>query len=203
MTRLFKERRLLVASHNAGKVREIADLLRPFAVTLSSSASLGLTEPEETEDTFIGNAKLKALAAAHAAHIPALADDSGLCIDTLAGAPGVYSARWAGPDRDFNLAMDRVKAELSARGQVTSRAHFVCALALAWPDGHCEVFEGRASGTIVFPKRGANGFGYDPIFVPDGYELTFGEMEPQLKHAISHRAAAFAALVEACFEDLG
>lgn len=203
MARKFTERRLLVASHNAGKVREIADLLKPFPVNLVSAAALGLAEPEETETTFAGNAKLKALAAARAALMPALADDSGLCVDALQGAPGVYSARWAGETKDFNQAMERLQAELVKRATEHATAHFVCALALAWPDGHCELFEGKVFGHLTFPKRGEKGFGYDPVFVPLGYELTFGEMEPQLKHAISHRAAAFAALVEECFEDLG
>ncbi len=176
--RRFEGGRLVVASHNPGKVREIAALLVPFDADPVSAASLELPEPEETEATFVGNAKLKALAAAGGAGLPALADDSGLCVDALGGAPGVLSARWAGPEKDFDAAMAKVQAALAGQGLDTSPARFVCALALAWPDGHVEVFEGDVAGALEFPPRGANGFGYDPIFVPEGGSLTFGEMEP-------------------------
>lgn len=184
----------MVASHNAGKVREIDDLLKPFGIDAVSAADLGLPEPEETEDSFVGNARLKALAAARAAGLPALADDSGLCVDALDGAPGIHSARWAGPQRDFALAMRNVEERLQARKATTPearRAHFACALCLAWPDGTSEVFEGRVDGALVWPPRGENGFGYDPVFQPDGHAETFGEMAPADKHAMSHRARAF------------
>jgi XTP/dITP diphosphohydrolase len=187
--------RLVVASHNPGKVREIADLLAPFGIDAVPAASLGLAEPEETEATFAGNARLKAQAAALAARLPALADDSGLAIDALNGAPGIHSARWAGPNKDFALAMRNVEERLQAKGAITPaarRAHFVCALCLAWPDGEAEVFEGRVDGALVWPPRGTEGFGYDPVFQPDGYDRTFGEMTPEQKHAMSHRARAFA-----------
>jgi XTP/dITP diphosphohydrolase len=196
--RRFTGGRLVIASHNRGKVVEIAALLGRFGVEVVSAADLGLAEPEETGDTFQANAELKARAAAQASGLPALADDSGLAVDVLGGAPGIFSARWAGADRDFARAMAKVVA---AMGEETDRAaRFVCALALAWPDGTCDCFEGTVSGTIVWPPRGEQGFGYDPIFLPDGGTLTFGEMEPEAKHAISHRARAFATLVETCFE---
>lgn len=196
--RAFTGGRLVVASHNAGKVREIRDLLAPFGAEVISAGDLGLPEPEETGTTFAANAELKALAAAKAANLPALSDDSGLAVEALGGAPGIYSARWAGPSKDFVAAMERINAELA--GQDDRRAHFVCALTLAWPDGHFETFEGRVDGTLVWPPRGAQGFGYDPMFQPtDGNGLTFGEMEPAAKHAMSHRARAFALLVAACF----
>lgn len=195
--RRFAGGRLVIASHNAGKVREIGELLAPFGTQVVSAGELGLPEPEETGDTFIANAELKARAAATAAHLPALADDSGLAVDALNGAPGIFSARWAGPAKDFAYAMDKVH---TAMGEEKDRsARFVCALALAWPDGHCETFEGIVEGEIVWPPRGAGGFGYDPFFLPRGGALTFGEMEPAAKHAISHRADAFAKLVRACF----
>ena len=200
--RHFAGDRLVVASHNAGKVREIAELLQPFGVEPVSAASLGLSEPDETETTFRGNAELKARAAARAAKLPALADDSGLAVDALDGAPGIYSARWAGEARDFALAMKRVEQELAARGALAAkpaRARFICALSLCWPDGHCETFEGKVEGTLAFPPRGLRGFGYDPIFIADGRTITFGEMDPAEKHAISHRADAFRQLVSACF----
>lgn len=183
------EDRIVIASHNPGKVGEIAELLEPFGLSVLRADSLGLPEPEETGLTFAANAELKAVAAAIGAGLPALADDSGLVVPALGGAPGVYSARWAGPDKDFSLAMDRIRAELGA--QPDRSAFFVCALALAWPDGTCEVFEGRVDGTLVFPARGRNGFGYDPIFLPEGESETFGEMDPARKHAMSHRARAF------------
>lgn len=188
---------LIVASHNQGKVAEIRHLLAPFGITVQSAADLDLPEPEETEDSFAGNAKLKALAAAQAANLPALSDDSGLAVHALGGAPGIYSARWAGPGKDFAVAMERVQSELA--DSADRSAAFVCALCLAWPDGHTEVFEGRVEGTITWPMRGERGFGYDPIFVPQGHAITFAEMEPEAKHAMSHRARAFAQMVEACF----
>ena len=186
---------LVVASHNAGKVREIGDLLAPLGVAVRSAAALGLPEPEETEDSFAGNALLKARAAAGASGLPALADDSGLAVRALGGEPGIHSARWAGPERDFALAMAKVNRALADAGD--RRAAFVCALALASPDGGEAVFEGRVEGRLVWPPRGGRGFGYDPIFVPDGHETSFGEMEPAAKHAISHRARAFAKLLAA------
>ena len=201
MARRFSGHKLVIASHNPGKVREINDLVRPYGVEAISAGSLGLPEPEETGTTFIANAELKARASALGSGLPALADDSGLVVPALDGAPGLYSARWAGPTKDFGFAMDRVERELRAKGLEPSgqKAHFVCALALAWPDGHCESFEGKVHGKLVFPPRGQNGFGYDPIFMADGHAITFGEMEPQAKHAISHRARAFAQMIEACF----
>jgi XTP/dITP diphosphohydrolase len=198
MSRRLVEPRLVVASHNPGKVREIADLIRPFRIDAVSAASLDLPEPEETETTFTGNALLKARAAAKAANMPALADDSGLCVDALDGDPGVYSARWAGPEKDFAVAMRKVHERLAATGSADRRAHFVCALAIAWPDGAAQVFEGKVEGALIWPPRGDLGFGYDPMFVPDGHATTFGEMEPEKKHAMSHRARAFKLFVEAC-----
>ncbi|SDH59788.1 RdgB/HAM1 family non-canonical purine NTP pyrophosphatase [Roseospirillum parvum] len=197
--RPFRETTLVVASHNPGKVREIAELLKGRVETVRSAGELNLPEPEETGDTFIANAVLKARAATAAGH-PALADDSGLAVDALEGAPGLYSARWAGPDKDFALAMDKVRQELEARAaEAPFTARFVCALALAWPDGHVEAFEGTVEGTLVFPPRGDQGFGYDPIFQPTGHAITFGEMDPAAKHAMSHRAQAFRRLTAACF----
>jgi len=188
--------RLVIASHNAGKVREIAELLGPYGIEPVSAGSLGLPEPDETGTTFIANAELKAMQAADLSGLPALADDSGLCVDALNGEPGIFSARWAGPDKDFGLAMRLVNEAIEARGPEAGRdAHFICALALAWPDGHVEAFEGRVDGRIVWPPRGTQGFGYDPVFQPLGHEITFGEMEPAAKHAMSHRADAFAKLV--------
>ncbi len=198
MARRLSEPRLVVASHNAGKVREINDLLAPFGKDAVSAGTLGLPEPEETADSFVGNARIKAEAAAAASGLPALADDSGLAVTALDGAPGIYSARWGGPAKDFGLAMEKVNTELGA--ETDRSAHFVCALCLAWPDGHVETFEGRVDGTLVWPPRGTQGFGYDPIFQPDGHDLTFGEIEPQAKHAMSHRARAFALLVAACLD---
>ena len=207
--------RLVIASHNEGKVREIRELLGPYGVEPVSAAELDLPEPDEIGTTFIDNADLKARAAADLSGLPALADDSGLCVDALGDRPGIFSARWAmadpgvqpeaGPgevtgDRDFNLAMKRVHDEREALGSDAGRnAHFACALALCWPDGHSEWFEGRVDGILVWPPRGSNGFGYDPIFVPAGREQTFGEMEPGAKHAMSHRADAFRKLVAALF----
>ena len=200
--RIFTEPRLVIASHNEGKVREIGELLAPFAVEVVSAATLGLDEPEETGATFIENAALKARAAASVAGLPALADDSGLAVTALGGDPGIYSARWGGPEKDFGVAMQKVETALTGSGD--RRAAFICVLALCWPDSgpggeHMEVFEGRVEGTLVWPPRGDQGFGYDPMFVPTGGTLTFGEMEPTAKHAISHRADAFAKLTAACF----
>lgn len=189
-------RQVVIASHNAGKVREISDLLRPLNVAVVSAADLHLSEPEETEPTFVGNALIKARAAAAASGLPALADDSGLEVAALGGAPGVVSARWAGPGKDFTIAMQRVWDELSARPGADPAARFVCVLALAHPDGAEKVYEGEVRGRIVWPARGKNGFGYDPIFAADGYDMTFGEMDPADKHRISHRAQAFAKLLQ-------
>lgn len=190
--------KLVIASHNEGKVREIGELLAHYGIETVSAKTLGLPEPEETGTTFVANAELKARAAADLSGLPALADDSGLCVEALDGEPGIFSARWAGEPRDFNEAMRRVEAALAASGPDPSRdAHFVCALALAWPDGHVEWFEGRVDGTLVWPPRGDKGFGYDAMFLPDGGEQTFGEIDPAAKHAISHRADAFRQLVAA------
>ena len=188
--------RLVLATHNPGKVREIAALLGPFGMDVVAAGDLGLPEPEETGLTFAANAELKALAAATASGLPALADDSGLCVDALDGAPGIYSARWAGGTKDFSTAMARVHDEM---GTGPNGAHFVCALTLAWPDGHFETYEGRAYGSLVWPPRGSFGFGYDAMFVAEGMTKTFGEIDPMDKHAMSHRAKAFAQLVAACF----
>lgn len=195
MGRRLEGGKLVVASHNPGKVREIAELLAPHGVEVVSAADLGLAEPEERGASFRDNALIKARAAA-AAGVPALADDSGLVVPALGGAPGIHSARWAGPEHDFAAAMARVERKLS--GRADRSAHFICALALCWPDGVCVTFEGRVDGKLTWPPRGTRGFGYDPIFVPDGYALTFGEMEPKEKHRISHRAQAFAKFAAAC-----
>ena len=198
---------LVAATHNAGKLREFRQLLVPWRIALVSAGDLGLPEPEETGDTFEANAKLKAFAAARAAKMPALADDSGLCVEALNGAPGIYSARWAGGSKDFSAAMARVERELLAKEAPEPwRAHFISVLALVWPDDHVEYFEGRVDGRLVFPPRGANGFGYDPIFLPDGHSRGFGEMSAEEKHgipadgslALSHRARAFQMLARAC-----
>ena len=201
MARVFAEKELVVATHNAGKAREIADLLGPYVPTFYTSKELSLPEPEETETTFVGNAELKARVAAKASGKPALADDSGLSVSALDGDPGIYSARWAEmPDgsRDFDAAMKKVEDALGDAED--HRAAFICALSLAWPDGHIETFEGRVDGSLVFPPRGEKGFGYDPIFVPQGYDMTFAEMDSEQKHSISHRNDAFRQLVQACFE---
>jgi XTP/dITP diphosphohydrolase len=195
--RRFTGDRLVIASHNKGKVREIALLLGAYVSEFPSAGELGLPEPEETETTFVGNAELKARAAAKGSNLPALADDSGLVVPALNGDPGIYSARWAGPDKDFAVAMERVRREL---GDKDTSAYFVCALALAWPDGEVEAVEGRVYGRLVFPPRGEKGFGYDPIFIPDGHDITFAEMDPDDKHRMSHRADAFAQLVDRCFK---
>jgi XTP/dITP diphosphohydrolase len=190
--------KLVIASHNPGKVREIAELLGPHGIEPVSASALDLPEPEETGTTFVANAELKALQAADLSGFPALADDSGLCVDALGGEPGIFSARWGGDGKDFDLAMRRVEERLAALGPDVSRAaHFVCALALAWPDGHVEWFEGRVDGTLIWPPRGDRGFGYDPMFVANGMDQTFGEIEPAQKHAMSHRADAFRQMVAA------
>lgn len=200
--RLRQGEKLVVATHNPGKLKEIDELLAPSGVTAISAASLGLAEPEETEPTFGGNARLKAEHAAAASGLPALADDSGLCVDALGGEPGVHSARWAGPAKDFALATRFLEEKLRAIGALDSErrsAHFVCALCIAWPDRRHLIFEGRIDGSLVWPPRGDKGFGYDPIFVPRGYSQTFGEMEPRAKYAMSHRTRAFRKLIDAVF----
>ena len=196
MARLFNEPELIIATHNPGKLREIAALLTPFGMQVLSAGDLGLPEPIEDGLTFAANAKIKARAAVEGSDKPALADDSGLVVPALDGKPGIYSARWAGQGKDFNVAMKRIQNEL---GNKSRRAYFVAALALAWPDGHMEVFEGEVHGTLVWPPRGRLGFGYDSMFQPDGFNITYGEFEPSAKHAISHRANAFDQLVAACF----
>jgi XTP/dITP diphosphohydrolase len=190
---------LVIATHNPGKLREIAELIEPFGVDIASAAKLGLPEPEETGATFAANAALKAHAAAAGSGHPALADDSGLAVAALDGAPGIYSARWAGPEKDFAAAMARVEREMEKTGVEDRRAAFVCALCLAYPDGRERAFEGRIEGHLIWPPRGEKGFGYDPMFLAEGYEITFGEMEPTEKHRISHRARAFAKLVRDVF----
>lgn len=198
MNRKLAPGRLVVASHNRGKVREIAELLQPYGIEPVSAGSLGLPEPPETGTSFAANAELKARAAADLSGLPAIADDSGLCVDALHGEPGIYSARWGGPEKDFGLAMRLVEERLREAGSASGRdAHFACALAVAWPDGELVSFEGRVDGTLVWPPRGDRGFGYDPIFVPLGETRTYGEIDPELKHATSHRARAFSQLVEA------
>jgi XTP/dITP diphosphohydrolase len=200
--RRFDGKELVIATHNQGKLEEIADLLRPYGVFLTSNADYGLPEPEETETTFVGNARIKALAAAMATGLPALSDDSGIQIDGLGGAPGVYTADWAetANGRDFGMAMERSWAALETVSASHPRtAQFCCTLVLAWPDGHDEVFPGVMLGQIVWPMRGDQGHGYDPIFQPDGYDITFGEMDRWEKNKISHRADAFAKLIAACF----
>ena len=202
MTRHFSGGRLLVASHNKGKLEEIAQLLRPFAVEAVSAADMGLPEPAETETTFVGNARIKAHAAAKATGLPALSDDSGIEVESLGNAPGVYTADWAETPqgRDFGMAMAKTWALLeAAEAPFPRKARFCCTLVLAWPDGHDEVFTGEMAGQIVWPMRGDLGHGYDPIFQPDGFDLTFGEMDRWQKNEISHRADAFRKLVKECF----
>ncbi|HET7888824.1 MAG TPA: RdgB/HAM1 family non-canonical purine NTP pyrophosphatase [Bradyrhizobium sp.] len=199
---------LVIATHNPGKLAEMRELLSPHGVTAISATELGLLEPEETGDSFEANARIKAVAAATAAKLPAFADDSGLVVDALGGAPGIYSARWAGPSKDFNAAMTRIERLLAERGATDPakrKAHFVSALCVAWPDGHIEEVEARVDGTLVWPPRGSAGFGYDPMFLPDGFERTFGEMTSIEKHGLpplgmglSHRARAFVKLAERC-----
>jgi len=199
---------LIIATHNPGKLREMRELLAPYGIATQSAGELGLLEPEETGTTFAENARIKALAAARASDKPAFADDSGLVIDALDGEPGVHSARWAGPDKDFRAAMNRIQTLLIERGAKVPeqrRAHFIAALCLAWPDGHVETFEGRVDGVAVWPPRGDKGFGYDPLFRPNGFDVTFGQMSAEEKHGLppqgqglSHRAQAFIKLAEAC-----
>ncbi len=200
--------RLVIATHNSGKLAEMRELLLPYGVGAISAGELGLPEPDESGTTFAANACIKAQAAARATHLPAFSDDSGICVDELGGEPGIYSARWAGPNKDFRQAMERIDALLRARGAVTPDkrgAHFVSALCVAWPDGHLEEFQARVDGTLVWPPRGDAGFGYDPMFLPDGHKRTFGEMTSDEKHGLpprglglSHRARAFVKLAEAC-----
>jgi XTP/dITP diphosphohydrolase len=200
--------RVVIATHNEGKLKEMHELLAPFGLDVTSAGELGLAEPEETGQNFRENARIKAEAAARAANLPAFADDSGLAVDALGGEPGIYSARWAGPNKDFSAAMQKVDSLLRERGAVAPaerRAHFVSALCLAWPDGHVEEFEARVDGTLVWPPRGSQGFGYDAMFLPDGHDRTFGEMSAEEKHGLpprgrglSHRARAFVKLAEAC-----
>ena len=200
--------RVVIATHNPGKLREMRELLAPFGVEAVSAGELGLPEPDETGDSFIANAQIKAEAAAKAAHLPALADDSGLAVEALGGDPGIHSARWAAPDKDFARAMRVIEEKLAAAaaiGPQQRRAAFISALALAWPDGHLEWVEGRVDGTLVWPPRGSQGFGYDPMFKPDGHERTFGEMSAEEKHGLpprgqglSHRARAFIKLADLC-----
>lgn len=202
--------RLVIATHNPGKLAEMRELLSPYGIDAVSAGDLGLAEPDETGTTFQANARIKAQAAAQAAQLPAFADDSGLVVDALDGAPGIYSARWAGESKDFTAAMTRIERLLQERGATTPdkrTAHFVSALCVAWPDGHVEEVEARADGTLVWPPRGAAGFGYDPSFLPDGFERTFGEMTSIEKHGLpplglglSHRAKAFVKLAEICLE---
>jgi XTP/dITP diphosphohydrolase len=200
--RKFEGTELLIATHNSGKLAEIGALLKPFGVSVVSAGALGLPEPAETEDNFVGNARIKAHAAAQAAGIPALADDSGICVDGLGGAPGVYTADWSETlkGRDFKMAMERTWRELeSADAAYPRTASFCCTLVIAWPDGHDEVFEGAMFGQVVWPMRGDLGHGYDPIFQPNGFSCTFGEMAPDQKNEISHRSDAFRKLVVGCF----
>ena len=196
--RLSRGGRLVLASHNPGKLRELEKMLAGRGIEVVSAGALGLPEPVEDASEFAGNARIKALAATRASGLPALADDSGFCVAALGGAPGVLSARWAGPGKDFSVAMERVHREAGDAPDRT--AWFVSALCLGWPDDHCETFEGRVDGKFAWPPRGTRGFGYDPIFVPAGGALTYGEMDQAEKHATSHRARAFAKLLAACFE---
>lgn len=196
--KLARGARLVLASHNQGKLREIEALMRPLGIDVVSAGSLGLPEPEETAPDFAGNARIKAQAAATASGLPALSDDSGFCVAALGGDPGVYSARWAGPSKDFTAAMAEVNRKIGDHPD--RRAWFIAALCLAWPDGHTQTFIGRIDGTAVWPPRGTRGFGYDPMFVPAGATDTFGEIDPDAKHAISHRARAFAQMLASCFK---
>ena len=199
MTASLAGETLVIATHNPGKLREIAELIEPFGIDITSAGDLGLPEPDETGASFAENAALKARAAAAGSGHAALSDDSGLAIEALGGAPGIHSARWAGPDKDFAAAMARVERELKKTGVEDRRAAFVCALCLVYPDGRERAFEGRIEGRLIWPPRGDKGFGYDPVFVAQGHEITFGEMEPAEKHKISHRARAFAKLVRDIF----
>jgi XTP/dITP diphosphohydrolase len=202
---------VVIATHNPGKLAELRELLAPYGIAAQSAGELGLAEPQETGETFAENAALKATAAAKASGHPTFADDSGLVVDALGGEPGIHSARWAGPDKDFRAAMNRIQTlliERGARNAEQRRAHFVAALCLAWPDGHVEQFEGRVDGVAVWPPRGDQGFGYDPLFLPDGFDRTFGQMTAQEKHGLppkgrglSHRARAFIKLAQACLRE--
>lgn len=202
------EGRVIIATHNAGKLREMRELLAPFGIEAISAGELGLIEPDETGESFSENAQIKAQAATMTTGLPAFADDSGLCVATLNGAPGIHSARWAGPSKDFNAAMNQIERLLQEKGATLPdqrRAHFISALCIAWPDAHIEAFEGRVDGALVWPPRGTLGFGYDPFFLPDGHDRTFGEMSADEKHGLppkgqglSHRARAFVALAQAC-----
>jgi XTP/dITP diphosphohydrolase len=202
--------KLVIATHNPGKLAEMKELLAPYGIEAVSAGELGLGEPEESGNDFRSNAAIKAIAAAKAARLPAFADDSGIVVDALDGAPGIYSARWAGPTKDFNAAMAQIERLLQERGATSAdkrRAHFVSALCVAWPDDHLEQVEARVDGTLVWPPRGTAGFGYDPMFLPDGHTRTFGEMESIEKHGLpplglglSHRARAFVKLAEICLE---
>jgi non-canonical purine NTP pyrophosphatase (RdgB/HAM1 family) len=197
MRKLARGQKLVLASHNKGKLREIEDLLRPLGVQVVSAGDLGLPEPDEDAADFAGNARIKAVAAATASGLPALSDDSGFCVAALDGAPGVHSARWAGPAKDFAAAMAAVWQRIGENPD--RRAWFVAALCLAWPDTHTQTFVGRIDGTVVWPPRGDKGFGYDPMFLPAGATRTFGEMDPDEKHAVSHRARAFVQVMTSCF----
>lgn len=208
MARYFKEKKLLIASNNAGKVAEIKELLKKFKVEVISAAEFDHPEPEETGNSFEENAKIKSEYYCNKTGIPSLSDDSGLEVESLHGSPGIYSARWAGKEKDFSAAIQKVKESIEDIGYGPEemgdkhdlmKANFTCALALSWPDGHTEVFEGKVFGHLTFPPRGDKGFGYDPIFVPDSHKQTFAEMDPEEKHAISHRAKAFNKLVKGCF----
>ncbi|MBT3991239.1 MAG: RdgB/HAM1 family non-canonical purine NTP pyrophosphatase [Rhodospirillaceae bacterium] len=202
MPRKFTEKKLVIASHNPGKVFEINDLLQDFGVEVVSAGDLGLPEPIEDGLTFVANAEIKARAATEGSGLPALADDSGLVVPLLDGDPGIYSARWAEPGKDFDLAMKKIRDAIVAKGKNPEgqNAYFACALSLCWPNGEIETLEGTVHGTLTFPPKGKKGFGYDPIFVPINYQLTFGEMDQTEKHRISHRADAFQKLVNACFK---
>lgn len=202
------EGRIVIATHNAGKLREMRELLAPYGIEAVSAGELGLAEPDETGADFVSNALIKAQAAAHGAGLPALADDSGLCVEALGGAPGIFSARWAGESKDFAAAMARIEHEAAKSGSTSRRAHFVSALAIAWPDGEMTAVEGKVFGELTFPTRGQKGFGYDPCFTPDGHSRTFGEMTSEEKHgipadgsqALSHRARAFQMLARSVLE---
>ena len=200
MTRKLTEKKIVLASHNQGKLKEISEMLKPFAIEIVSAKDLGLPEPDETGATFVENALIKAHAAAQAAKMPALADDSGLCVHALDNQPGIYSARWAGPNKDFKSAMNKVNDMLEAKGNLDRSAHFSCVLALAWPDGHAETFEGRIDGNMTWPIRGEHGFGFDPMFVPEGFSETFAEMGAEQKDEMSHRGQAFALFTRGCLE---
>ena len=200
MTRKFTDNYLLIASHNQGKIEEISRLLSPYGIKTTNAIKCNLVEPEETGKTFLENAQLKAKIASQTSMIPALSDDSGLVVDALGGDPGIYSARWAKEEKTFLGAMRKIESELNKIPHASRCASFICAMTLAWPDGHNESFEGKIVGNIIFPPRGHKGFGYDSIFIPQGHHLTFGEMNPQDKQHISHRTDAFTQLVVTCFE---